>query len=280
VTLPALILAAALAAPTPPAPLDAKTIYLKTVAAVNALPLPPYVAFTSQNDSEVGNTPIGDRLRVIMRTSDGDALVEPLRAMNGTPTPLAPTQLVTNGHFPSSIYRLGDFPLADFGLRLGPRTRPGIFEDSGTPEPDPASGLQQIAAVHVLDIPYTVVYLGENTVAGRAAYHLGLTPVRDPGHHVLREMWVDETSFLPVRYVAERFVDAELFKFRYFVGIDTALVDGHLVNIDAEGKFDVHRIAGIHYFGEGNWTISDVSFPSSEPDFLFPASPYSSPAAH
>ena len=34
----------------PASALDAKAVYLKTVVAVNALPLAPYVEFTSQND--------------------------------------------------------------------------------------------------------------------------------------------------------------------------------------------------------------------------------------
>jgi hypothetical protein len=249
--------------------LDAKAIYLKTVAAVNALPLPPYVEFTSQNDSYVQNAAVQDQLRIVMRVSDGYAFVELLRNQEGQPTPLARAQVVTDGHFPSSIYRLGDFPLADFGLRLGPQTRPGIFEDTGTPEPEPSGAPRPIASVKVIDIPYALVDLGDDSVNGRATYHLGMTPLRDPGHHVLRQMWVDKTTFLPLRYVAERFVDATAFKFRYLVTVNTALVAGHLVNIDADGHFDVHRALFFRYVGEGRWTIAGVAFPRNEPDWMF-----------
>jgi hypothetical protein len=249
--------------------LDAKAIYLKTVAAVNALALPQYVEFTSQNDSDVQNTPVQDQLRIVMRVSDGFAFVETLRNREGQPATLASAQVVTDGRFPSSIYRLGDFPLADFGLRLGPQTRPGIFEDTGTPEPEPSGAPRSIASVKVIDIPYALVDLGDESVNGHLSYHLGMTPLRDPGHHVLRQMWVDKTTFLPLRYVAERFVDATAFKFRYLVTVNTALVAGHLVNVDADGHFDVHRALFFRYAGEGRWTIAGVSFPRSEPDWMF-----------
>ena len=249
--------------------LDAKAIYLKTVAAVNALPVPPYVEFTSQNDSDVQNSAVQDQLRIVMRVADGYAFVEPLRDRQGQPTPLARAQVVTDGRFPSSIYRLGDFPLADFGLRFGPHARPGIFEDTGTPEPEPSGAPRSIASVKVIDVPYALVDLGDDSVNGRTVYHLGMTPLRDPGHHVLRQMWVDKTTFLPVRYVAERFVDAGTFKFRYLVTVNTALVAGHLINTDADGHFDVHRAVFFRYAGEGHWTIEGVSFPSHEPDWMF-----------
>jgi hypothetical protein len=256
---------------TPEAALDAKAIYLKTVAAVNALSLPAYIEFTSQNQS---NGTVAERLHIVVRVSDGYAFVETLADQNGRPTPVAPVKVVTNGTYPGTIYRVGDFPLADFGLRKGTPSRPGIFEDTSTPEPEASDALRSIAAVHVVDIAYALVDLGDDTIDGRAVYHLGMTPLRDPGHHVLRQMWVDKSTFLPLRYVAERFVDAQLFKFRYLVTVDTVLMSGHLVNVDADGHYDVHRAFFFHYAGEGRWSISDVSFPTTEPGWMFdPSAP-------
>jgi len=259
--------------PPPPTSLDAKAIYLKTVAAVNALPLAPYVEFTYEDHSTAEDEPFDESLHVVIRTSDGFASVEKLRSPQGRPESPAPPELVTNGIFPSSIYRLGDFPLADFGLRTGPQSRPGIFEDTTTPEPAPSGEPRLIGSVHAINIPYRLVDRGEVTVNGQPVYHLGLTPLRDPGHHVLREMWIDEASFLPVRYVADRFVDVGVFTFRYLVTVNTSLIAGHLVNVDADGHFSVHRPSDADYAGEGRWSISDVSFPTSEPATLFEPSP-------
>jgi hypothetical protein len=259
--------------PPSPVPLDAKAIYLKTVTAVNALPLASYVEFTFENHSTIADDSFDERLHVVMRTSDGYASVQILRDPQGRPPAPAPPELVTNGNYPSHIYRLGDFPLADFGLRLGPQSRPGIFEEKGTPEPEPAGEPRLIGSVLAINIPYLLVDRGEATVNGLPVYHLGLTPLRDPGHHVLREMWIDETSFLPVRYVAERFVDVGVFTFRYLVTVNTTLVAGHLVNVDADGHFNVNRASAVDYSGEGRWSISDVSFPTSEAPTLFEPTP-------
>jgi hypothetical protein len=271
----AIVAATTAQAPVQPSsvPPDAKATYLKTVTAINALPPPPYVEFTFENQSTLDDESHDERLHVDMRTSDGYASVEILRDPHGRAAAPAAPELVTNGIYPSSIYRLGDFPLADFGLRTRPHSRPGFFEDKGTPEPEPSDEPRLIGSVLAINIPYRLEDRGEVVVNGRPVYHLGLTPLRDPGHHVLREMWIDEASFLPVRYVAERFVDAGTFTFRYLVTVNTSLVAGHLVNIDADGHFNVRRAPDNVYAGEGRWSISGVSFPTSEPATLFDPAP-------
>jgi hypothetical protein len=100
-------------------------------------------------------------------------------------------------------------------------------------------------------------------------HHLGLAPVRDPGHNVLREVWIDASTFLPKRYVAERFVENGGLSFRYLITVNTALIENHLVNVDADGHFDVHRALVLHFSGQGRWSISDVRFPADLPAWLF-----------
>ncbi len=39
--------------------------------------------------------------------------------------------------------------------------------------------------------------------------------------------------------------------------------------MDAAGHFDVPRARVIHYSGDGRWTISDVTFPTNPPAWLF-----------
>jgi hypothetical protein len=62
--------------------------------------------------------------------------------------------------------------------------------------------------------------------------------------------------------------------FRYLITVDTALIDGRLVNVAASGHFDVHRALIINYSGEGRWSISDVRFPTNPPPWLFDADRY------
>jgi hypothetical protein len=257
------------AATSPPSHPDATSIYERARSAVGALALPPYVAFTEQDLSTGRDGLLQERVRIVVRTSDGHAVVRRLRDYNGDPVS-EPPRVVTTALYPVTIiYRVGDFPLADFGMRRT-TTRPGIFEASGTPEPA-ATGeeLRTLTKVTVSDLAYRLTDLGDETLGARSVYHLGLEPLRDPGHHVLRELWIDRETSLPVRYVAERFVGMAGLPFRYLVTVDAAMYDGHLVNVEADGRFDVHRALVIHYAGEGHWKIADVDFPQSVPDWAF-----------
>jgi hypothetical protein len=257
------------AADPPPTPTE---IYVKMRAAVNALPVPPYVAFTEQDAGEQNGSLIADRMRIVTRIADGHVFIRPILDQRGNPSTLTPRP-VTTAIYPGTIVeRVGEFPLADFGLR--PRragARPGIFEAPGTPEPTPPpnGGLQAIGSVSTYNLSYRITDLGDTTLGATPVHHLGLTPVRDPGHNVLREVWIDARTYLPRRYIAERFVENGGLSFRYLITVNTALIENHLVNVDADGHFDVHRALVLHFSGEGRWTISDVRFPTDPPAWLF-----------
>jgi hypothetical protein len=264
-------------------------IYWKAQAAVNALPQAPYIAFTFQNLGltrisldqsptnpyqemlgQPGQAPEAQQqvflnrelLRVVVRVSDGAAALVALKNPAGQAIAQPQAGVVTNSlNFMavSNVLRLGDFPLADFGLRYGTPSRAGFFEP---PYPSPeASTLRVIATVYAFETPpYRIVDLGDTTVDGRPVYHLSLDPLRNPTRNVLRQMWIDKESFLPVRYLALRTVADPDEYFTYLITVNCADIDGHLVNIDAQG---------ISPNGEGKWRISDVTFPADEPDWVF-----------
>jgi hypothetical protein len=263
------------AADVPPTPTE---IYVKMRAAVNALPVPPYVAFTEQDAGQEFSRTFVDRIRIVTRVADGHAWYRPILDERGNPSQ-APPSVVTALVYPGTIIeRVGDFPLADFGLR--PRrsgAKPGIFEAPGTPEPTPSpppAELQAIGSVSTYNLSYRVTDLGDTAIGPAAVHHLGLAPIRDPGHNVLREVWVDAQTFVPKRYVAERFVENGGLSFRYLITVNTAIIQGHLVNVDADGHFDVHRALVLHLSGQGHWTISDVRFPADPPSWLFDSEAY------
>ncbi len=255
-----------------PPPPSAVETYVKMRAAVNALPAPAYVAFTMQDASSRKNTLIQERIRIVVRCADGHAWVRMLKNANGDVVHIPP-QVVTTPLYPGVlIERVGDFPLADFGIRPRRSARPEMFEAAGTPEPEPteaSAGPQVIGSTRAYNLSYRIADLGDATIGDVPVYHLGLTPIRDPGHNVLRQVWIDKSTLLPKRYVAERFVDAGPLTFRYLITVDTALIGGHLVNVDAAGHFDVHRAFIINYSGDGRWSISDVTFPADPPPWLF-----------
>jgi hypothetical protein len=243
-------------------------IFWRAQAAVNRLVQPAYIAFTFENQ---GSNFTNDRqsiiltrelLRVLVRASDGFAVITALKDQVGDdvshPSPFVVA--TTNDYFAvSNVLRLGDFPLADFGLRYGTRSRAGFFEPPG-PLPT-GSPLRTIATVFAFEPPpYQITNLGDTIVNDRPVYHLALVPLRDPARNVLRQMWIDMTTFLPARYVAVRTVIDPFEYFTYLVTVDSVEVDGHMVNVKAVGNSKN---------GLGKWQISDVSFPASEPDWVF-----------
>ncbi|MGB8909963.1 MAG: hypothetical protein WCC84_14555 [Candidatus Cybelea sp.] len=247
-------------------------IYWRAQATVDRLTQPAYVAFTFENQGlaidglslNPHKTPHPSRelLRVLVRTSDGRAAVCAFKDQRGRDIAHPSVGIVTDPigwTVLTNITRLGDFPLADFGLRYGSESRPGFFE-AYAPSPR-ASPLRVIARVVALaPPPYRIVDLGDTTIDDRPVYHLGLAPIRNPEHNVLRQIWVDKTTFLPVRYVAIRTVLEVPEPFSYAVTVDSTEIDGHLVNVDANG---------VSVDGLGKWRIFQISFPDAEPDWVF-----------
>lgn len=65
------------------------------------------------------------------------------------------------------------------------------------PAPKPEDGLKTIAAMTARYRDYTITFLGTATIDGHACYHLGLTPLRDPGKNRIRQAWIDEQTYAP-----------------------------------------------------------------------------------
>ena len=240
-------------------------------AAISHLAVPPYVACTLQDNGRTDNSVQQERLRVLVRASDGAAVVVALKTPSGVdvahPSPL----LVHTASYGSLSYisRLGDFTLYDFGLRYEAPTRPGLFDAPETPRPR-ATPLRNIAVVRAYNPGYRITDLGDTTIGDRPVHNLGLTPIRDPGHHVLREMWIDSATSLPLRYLAElpvQYPDSGQVV-EHDVAIDTALIDGHLTNSRVDGRFRIIVGPG-ETDGTVQWNVSQVSFPANEPDWVF-----------
>jgi hypothetical protein len=240
-------------------------IFERMQRAVNAEQYPPYIAFTFENQGTVGDTPTRELLRVLVRTYDGVAVMTVIRDFSGT-TLAKPRATVVAKKLDflnvSNVLRLGDFPLADFGLRFVHPARPDFFEGDDTGAA--TAPLKVIAIVGASSgTQYRIGDPGTVDVDGRPAYHFALTPSRNPKHNVLREIWIDAQTYLPVRYIAQRFLeDYPGDYYSYYIAVDARDIDGHLVNVDADGS---NLLRGL----VGKWKISDVSFPTSEPDWVF-----------
>ena len=235
--------------------------------AVNALPYPPYIAFTFENRGTVGDQPVRELLRVLVRTYDGVAVMTVIRDFRGdtlkTPRATVVAQKLDFLNV-SNVLRLGDFPLADFGLRYVRPARPDFFEPDDAGAKTATSSLKVIATVGATSGPqYRMSDPEIVDIDGKRAYHFTLDPSRNPKHNVVREIWIDTATNLPVRYVAQRFIeDYPGDYYSYIIAVDARDIDGHLVNVAADG-------ANLSRGLVGKWQISDVSFPDSEPDWVF-----------
>ncbi|HEY3675138.1 MAG TPA: hypothetical protein VGK84_04035 [Candidatus Tumulicola sp.] len=241
---------------------------------MNALPYPPYIVFTFENQGAVGDQPVHELLRVLVRTDDGVAVMTVIRDFRGN-TLSTPRATVVSKKLDflnvSNVLRLGDFPLADFGLRYVRPARPDFFDSDPTAATGAATAataatpnLKVIATVGAgAGQQYHVADPGIVEIDGKPAYHFAVTPVRNSKHNTLREIWIDTTTNLPVRYIAQRFIENYPGDdYSYYIAVDAREIDGHLVNVDADGSSLLRGLLG-------KWQISDVSFPASEPDWVF-----------
>ena len=259
-----------LVAQTPSVRLSTTAIYQSAAAAVDRLTIPDYVAFTIESHShqsvEDAFFSSQDEERVLIRLRDERAVVAPLRAVDGTPYPQRGPSLVVGpdyGAF-SNVWALGDFPTANPGI--GNQLFPGTdFFDAGPTRKGPAV-IATVVAVNAP--PYRIVDLGDGEVDGHAVYHLGLTPIHNATRFRLREIWIDKSTMLPMRYVAQRVVEEDI-PFSYLVTVETVVIGGHLINVKLDGAFVRSGPNDVAINGVSSWRVFDVSFPAHEPDWVF-----------
>jgi hypothetical protein len=248
----ALVVAQAAATPSP----SPAEIFGRAQQAWRARAVPPYESFAVACESTflAPHCAVGDRVEFTVRASDGRTYAQTLPA-GGTP----PKVLLRGGY----ITGPADTPLGFY------RTLP----DGQSPPPSPPPNfaldpLETIATVttnaHVYDIRLT----GEESIDGRTCYHLALRPLIAPDRYPLRELWVDASSFEVVQLTYERPYDAEHARasVRYrFAPIGRNRVWA-IVHIEADAA--VHQLFSTKTERVAD-DLSDISFPSSVPDWYF-----------
>ena len=83
-----------------------------------------------------------------------------------------------------------------FGLRRHPSGAVGVV-----PQSAPSPGLRTIGTATASYREYDVELVAIEAEADGRAYHLRLTPRREPQRNRLREMWVDVSTFTPLRVI-------------------------------------------------------------------------------
>jgi len=241
-------------------PLSAVEIFDRTRMTVGARTIPPYIVYTQYAAFIRRGKVRAERSRVVLRMADGKA--------NVTALPNSPSDRVDPR--PVVKDRPLVYPTTTFGLvkrRSG--EQPSAYESRSTPQPDLGQP-PVIGRVASVSREYDPTLLGVERIDGGAVYHLALVPRFDPEHHPIRAMWVATTTFEPVRMAIEVWAKAGPVRSRPTVTIDFAPVAGVYVIAHAAMDF-VLRFAFLTYAGSGEFRTADVSFPATEPDWMFDA---------
>jgi hypothetical protein len=255
------------AAPTPAsfgsAAPEALEIFDRTRARVAARVLPPFIAYTEYAAFMRHGKIRAQHDRVILRTADGRADI--------TPVPDSAQDRIDGK---PSVDRPIVNPTTSFGLvkrRTGETASP--YETQTAPLPEPAAdaaGPHLIGHVSSHPRDYDPTLIGIEQIGGARVYHLKLVPRFDPQHHPIRDLYVDTQTYDPRRMAIEVFAAVGPVRSRPTVVVDFAPVDSTWM-IDHASMDFVLRLAFLAYGGSAEYRTSEISFPASEPDWLFDA---------
>lgn len=158
--------------------LGGNDIFDRALAFVRAQSYPAYVSFVVTVDTQAKGRWLVEQFDSVCRTRDD--------RVDTTAKPLSTTNLADNP------YR---FTLKVKGLAV--HDSPNIDEPFGLPQISPLYdfGLSRLVPATSASRAYDVSLLGAESLHGRRAYLLELTPLLDPKTYRLRELWVDAKTF-------------------------------------------------------------------------------------
>jgi hypothetical protein len=159
---------------------------------------------------------------------------------------------------------IGSKPITAVNESLEAAQAPKRLDDDDDTASDDASkspsspSLVVIGRTQITDRTYAVRLIETLDEPDGKTYHLGLTPLRNPERHRLRELWIDaQTSLVKRILVATNFNRAPLNKVAWL--IDYRIVDGapYIARETAEGPLDFGRA--------GHLTNVTISFEDVQP---------------
>jgi hypothetical protein len=240
----------------PPAVLSPSEVFRQAQRVWQARAVPPYESFRVSCDRTflAARCDSGDIVEFTVRMTDGRTFARALSA-NGD----AATVLMQGGYISGPV-----------GTPLG--FYRALPNDESPPMPSPPNlaqdPLQTIATVTATAHVYDIELAGEERIDGRLCYHLTLRPTIDPDRYPLRDLWVDEASFEVVQLAYERPYDEKhtraLVLYRFApVGPEHLWTIVHIeAQASVRGLFStrIERVSD---------DLSDLSFPTSAPDWYF-----------
>jgi hypothetical protein len=178
-------------------------------------------------------------------------------------------------------------PDASFGLQrsgpkvalvgaLSPSALPSASPGSASASPEPSSlegpapdatPLRVLVTVEAASRDYSIALADTETLHGTDAYHLTLTPLRDPHVYRLRDLWVDATTFETLQLSVAGLFDGEPYRSARWI-VSYVDVGGRpfiqQIRTDDQLRFGLDRyVSGLQY------DFVQYSFPPALPDMTF-----------
>ncbi len=249
--------------------LDAYSLYLRTRSAVSSAAYPQRIAYTiAITGDENGN------LRTNHYRANCDPVENTIRVF-----PMSDEQLAEPEHLPQGINFYVQGHYESFGRVATPPDLIGVPVISPTymfglthkaswsaARDEVPSKIPTIAIVSSQPAEYRVASAGGDNVNGIMTDHLILTPIRDPQNNRLRDLWVSQATYLPVRAsISGNFTTTPLVNVPWTVDFSTLDGAPYVTSESADGvlSFPHNRsIVDLHVAFENVHEQSGLAFDS------------------
>jgi hypothetical protein len=250
-------------APAPPAsaPPSATALYDAAYDRWRALPLPPFATYATHGVATRKGRIQEWKDDVWYRESDGRCTIVgvALDARDRPDPPDFESRCLSPG------YSFGFVPQHN---AVGGNSLP---LEVPTAEPSADAGPKTIGAITVRSRPYAVALAGTETIEGKSVVHLSLRPYRDPGKHILRDLWIDPATDGVVRLRGEATASAHLVRIVFDASYDESQTEQTLRLITGYGKAQLFLIK---IGADFNYALDDFTYPAALPDWYFDRKAY------
>jgi hypothetical protein len=137
---------------------------------------------------------------------------------------------------------------------------------SAGPSAAPSGEPRTIGEVSARSRPYALALVGDETVDGVDAVHLKLTPFADPDHHVLRDLWIDRSSFAVVRLAGEARGAAGLARATFEADYAQSPAAQLLTAVTGYVKA---QLAFLKIGADFSYALTNLTLPETLPDWCF-----------
>jgi hypothetical protein len=235
----------------------------------------PFVTYAVRAEYEFHNRTFDDWFQLTYRATDNALVVHPIiipgeegRRLRGVPFTIFGVKIFdTNPDADPIALRYPAIGPADtFGL-MPHAFLPTVAPSPGDPTPDPDhERLKEIGRVVSVNREYRVTLAGEDKLRYGDAYHLALTPLRDPELNRLRDLWIAKDTYITLRETVAGLFDVKPYDGATWT-VDYVPLEGRMYIQQIRTSDDMHF--GIERIRHMQLDFVDYHFPSDVPKETF-----------